>query len=353
MPGICREVIEHHLKIYPNARPIQQRPQKQSVERQNFIREEIKKLFDAGFIREVHYPRWLTNPVVILKANGKLQMCIDYTSLNKACSKDPFPLPRIYQIMHSTSGCDLLCFLDAYSGFHQILMSREDEENTTFIIVDGLFCYDSKPYGLKNALTTFVRAMHKTFGDLIRDLIEVYVDGIVVKVKSSASLLDNLALVFDRLRLTRTKLNPDKCVFRVTAGKLLGFLVLCWGIEANPEKIRTIKAMRSPAHIKDVQKLVGCLAALSRFISRLAEWALPFFKLLRKFGPFVWTNNAEEAFQELKRYLTSPPGMVAPEPGEPLLLYIVATSEAVSMVLVAERPDPHDLHELRSSSVDG
>jgi hypothetical protein len=175
MPGIPREVIEHHQKIYPNARPVQQRPRKQSVERQNFIREEMKKLLDAGFIREVHQPRWLANPVVVPKANRKLRMCIDYTSLNKACPKDPFPLPRIDEILDSTSGCDLLCFLDAYSGFHQIPMPREDEKNTTFITVDDLFCYVSMPYGLKNALPTFVRAMHKTFGDLIRDVVEVYV----------------------------------------------------------------------------------------------------------------------------------------------------------------------------------
>jgi hypothetical protein len=336
MPGIPREVIEHHLKIYPNARPVQQKPQKQSVERQNFIREEIKKLLKAGFIREVHHPRWLANPVVVPKAGGKIRMCIDYTSLNKACPKDPLPLPRIDQIMYSTSGCDLLCFLDAYSGFHQISMSKEDEEHTTFITVDDLFCYVSMPYGLKNALSTFVRAMHKTFGDLVRDLVEVYVDDIIVKVKSRASLLDNLALVFDMLRLTRTKLNPDKCVFGVTAGKLLGFLVSYHGIEANPEKIKTIEAMRPPARIKEVQKLTGCLTALSRFIYKLAKRALPFFKLLRKSGPFVWTDDAEEAFQELKRYLTSPPIVVAPEPGEPLLLYIAATAEAVSMVLVAE-----------------
>jgi hypothetical protein len=108
------------------------------------------------------------------------------------------------------------------------------------------------PYGLKNDFPTFMRAMHKTFGDLIRDLLEVYVDDIVVKVKSSASLLDNFTLLFDRLRLTRTKLNPNKCVFGVTAGKLLGFLVSCRGIEANPKKIKTIKAMRPPARIKDV-----------------------------------------------------------------------------------------------------
>jgi hypothetical protein len=117
-------------------------------------------------------------------------------------------------------------------------------------------------------------------------------------------------------------------------------LVSCRGIEANPEKIKTIEAMRPPARIKEVQKLTGCLAALNRFISRLAERALPFFKLLRKFGPFVWTDDAEEAFRELKRYLTSPPIVVAPEPGEPLLLYIAATAEAMSMVMVAEQPDP-------------
>jgi hypothetical protein len=198
--------------------------------------------------------------------------------------------------MDSTSGCDLLCFLDAYSDFHQIPMSREDEEHTAFITVDGLFCYVSMPYGLKNALPTFMHAMNKTFGDLIGDLIEVYVDDIVVKIKSHASLLDNLAQVFDRLRTTCTKLNPNNCVFKVTTGKLLGFLVSYQGIEANPEKTRTIEAMRPPAHIKDVQRLIGCFVALSRLISRLVERALPFFKLLCKSGPFIWTDKAEEAF---------------------------------------------------------
>jgi hypothetical protein len=118
MLGIPRVVIEHHLKIYPDAKLVQQKPRKQSIERQNFIREEIKKLLDASFIQEVHHPRWLANPVVIPMTGGKLQMCIDYTSLNKTCPKDPFPIPQIDQIMNSTSGCDLLCFLDVYSGFH-------------------------------------------------------------------------------------------------------------------------------------------------------------------------------------------------------------------------------------------
>jgi hypothetical protein len=341
MPGIPREVIEHHLKIHPDAKPVSQKPRRQSVERQDFIREEVRKLLHASFIEEVHHPVWLANLVIIPKANGKLRMCIDYTSLNKACPKDPYPLPRIDQIVDSTSECDLLSFLDAYSGFHQIQMSREDRKHTAFVTVDELYCYVVMPYGLKNVLSTFVRAMSKTFGDLIRDRIEIYVDDIVVKTKRGSTLVEDLTLVFDKLRATRTKLNPEKCVFGVSAGKLLGFLVSHRGIEANPEKIKAIEAMRPPAQIKDVQKLTGSLAALSRFISRLAERALPFFKLLRKSGPFSWTEEAERAFQELKQHLVSLPILVAPEPGEPLYLYIVATTEAVSMLLVIERMEQH------------
>jgi ribonuclease HI len=216
-------------------------------------------------------------------------------------------------------------------------MSREDRKHTAFVTVDRLYCYVVMPYGLKNALPTFVRAMSKTFGDLIRDKVEVYVDDIVVKTKRGSTLVEDLTLVFDKLRATRTKLHPDKCVVGVSAGKLLWFLVSHRGIEENLEKIKAIEAMRPPARIKDVQKLTGSLAALSRFISRLAERALPFFKLLRKFGPLSWTEEAKQAFQELKQHLVSLPILVAPEPGEPLYLYIAAAAEAVSMALVVER----------------
>jgi hypothetical protein len=207
--------------------------------------------------------------------------------------------------------------------------------------LDGLYCYVVMLYGLKNAMPTFVWAMSKTFGDLFRDRIEVYVDDIMVKTKRGSTLVEDLTLVFDKLRATRTRLNPEKCVFGVSAGKLLGFLVSHRGIEANPENIKAIETMRPPARIKDIQKLTGSLAALSRFISRLAERALPFFKLLRKFGPFSWTEEAKRAFQELKQHLVSLPILVAPEPGESLYLYISAATEVVSMVLVVERTAQH------------
>ena len=115
------------------------------MERQQFIAEDIKMLAATGLVRGVLHPTWLANPVVVRKANGKWRLCIDFTDLNKACPEDPFPLPRVDQIMDSTSGCDLLSFLDAYSGYHQIFISKEDEEKTSFITPCGTyhFCKSS------------------------------------------------------------------------------------------------------------------------------------------------------------------------------------------------------------------
>ena len=166
MPGIPREVIEHHLAVHPGARPVQQKIRRQALEKQDFIRDQVRKMLEAGFIREVIHPEWLANPVVVPKANGKLRMCVDYTDLNKACPKDPFLLPRIDQVIDSTAGCDLLCFLDAYSGFHQISMAREDEEKKSFTTPVGTYCYVCMPFGLKNAGPTFQRTMCIALQDL-------------------------------------------------------------------------------------------------------------------------------------------------------------------------------------------
>nr|ABF99688.1 retrotransposon protein, putative, unclassified [Oryza sativa Japonica Group] len=307
MPGVLREVIEHRLAVRPDARPVRQKVRRQAPERQAFIREEVARLLEADFIREVIHPEWLANPVVVPKANGKLRMCIDYTDLNKACPKDPFPLPHIDQIVDSTAGCDLLCFLDAYSGYHQIRMARKDEEKTAFITPVGTFCYTTMPFGLKNAGPTFQRMTRITLSNQIGHNVEAYVDDLVVKTHHQDTLLQDLAETFDSLRSTRVKLNPDKCVFGVPAGKLLGFLVSSRGIEANPEKICAIERMRPPSKLRDVQCVTGCMAALSRFISRLGERALPLFKLLKRSGPFVWTEEAEQALNQLKAYLTSLP----------------------------------------------
>ena len=142
--------------------------------------------------------------------------------------------------------------------------------------------------------------MQYTLKNQLGKNVEAYVDDLVVKSRDKHSLTADLDETFENLRSTRLKLNPEKCVFGVPAGKLLGFLVSSRGIEANPDKVRAIEQMRPPALLKDVQRLTGCMTALGRFISKLGEKGLPLFKLLKPSGPFKWTEEAEKAFENLK-----------------------------------------------------
>ena len=173
-------------------------------------------------------------------------------------------------------------------------MSKDDEEKTSFITPYGTYCYVKMPFGLKNAGATFQRLMQKTFNPQIGRNLEAYVDDLVVKSINAGDHLSDLHETFNNLRRHNLKLNPEKCVFGVSAGKLLGFLVSARGIEANPAKISAIDQMRPPTTKREVQKLTGCMAALSRFIARLGEKGLPFFKLLRKHGSFEWTKEAND-----------------------------------------------------------
>ena len=149
-------------------------------EKHRIIGKEVHKLLTAGFIKEVHHPDWLANPVLVKKKNGKMRMCVDYTSLNKACPKLPFPLPRIDQVVDSTAGCETLSFLDVYSGYHKIKMKESDQLATSFITPFGMYCYVTMPFGLRNAGATYQRCMLHVFGKHIGSTVEAYVDNIVV-----------------------------------------------------------------------------------------------------------------------------------------------------------------------------
>jgi hypothetical protein len=214
-------------------------------------------------------------------------MCVDYTDLNKHCPKDPFGLPRMDQVIDSTAGCDLLCFLDCYSGYLQIAIKEEDQEKTAFITLFGAYCYTTISFGLKNAGATYQRAIQACFKKQLNKNVEACVDDVVVKTRNFDMLITDLEETFASLREYRWKLNLNKCVFGVPSGKLLGFIISHRGIEANPEKISAITNMKDPTCIEDVQKLTRCMAALNRFISKLGECGLPFFKLLKHQEKFV------------------------------------------------------------------
>jgi hypothetical protein len=192
------------------------------------------------------------------------------------------------------------------------------------------------PFGLKNAGAMYQRTMQKCLTDQIRRNIHAYVDDIAVMPKRQDGLIADLQETFNNLRKYNMMLNPTKCIFGVPAGQLLGFIISHRRIEVNPEKIKAILDISRPNDLKDVQRLTGCVEAVSRFISRLGKKALPLYKLMKKPDKFVWTNEADAALKDLKRVLSTAPVLAAPEDEEPMLLYMATTNRVVSIVIVVE-----------------
>ncbi|KAM2901555.1 hypothetical protein FF1_007532 [Malus domestica] len=285
---------------------------------------EIDKLIEAGFIREVQYPKWISNIVIVLKKSGQIRVCVDFRDLNDACPNDDFPLPIIEIMVDATTGYEAQSFMDDSSGYNQICMAFEDEELTAFRTPKGIYCYKVMPFGLKNAKATYQRAMQNIFNDMLHKNVECYVDDVVVKTKKRSDHLKDLRVVFERLRKYNLKMNALKCAFGVTSGKFLGFIVKHRGIEVDQSKIKAIQSMPELRNLHELKSLQGRLAFIRRFISNLARRCQPFSRLMKKDVPFVWDKACNNAFETIKKYLSSPHVLGAPIPGKPLILYIAA-----------------------------
>ncbi|XP_071739859.1 uncharacterized protein [Rutidosis leptorrhynchoides] len=294
-------------------------------DRTKFLRDEVKKLVEARILREVKYQTWVANPVMVRKPDNSWRMCVDFTDINKACSKVNYPLPEIDWKVESINGYQFKSFLDASKGYHQIPMAMRDQDKTAFHTPDGIFCYIMMPFGLKNAGATYQRLIDKTFKDQIGRNVEAYVDDIVIKSHTEDSMLRDTLETFESLRKVNMKLNPKKCTFGVEEGKFLGYVVTKRGIKANPKKIQAIEDMVSPKTKKEVQSLNGSLAALTRFLSRAADRSLPFMKVLKSClnkRDFKWTKEAENAFQNIKQLLKELPTLTAPIAGENIKKFV-------------------------------
>ncbi|RVW35306.1 Transposon Tf2-12 polyprotein [Vitis vinifera] len=216
-------------------------------------------------------PRVAGHIVPVPKKDGKVRVCIDFRDLNKASPKDDFPLPHIDMLVDNTAGHSMLSFMDGFFGYSQILMALEDMEKTSFITEWGTYCYRVMPFGLKNLGATYQRAATTLFHDMMHWDVEVYVDDMIVKSRDRSDHLAALERFFERIRQFRLRLNPKKCTFEVTSGKLLGYMVSERGIEVDPDKIRAILDMPAPRTEREVRGFLGRLQYISRFIARLTD----------------------------------------------------------------------------------
>ena len=223
-------------------------------------------------------------------------MCVDFTDLNKAFPKDPFPMPKIDQLVDATVGHPRMSFLDAFQGYHQIPLALDDQEKTAFVTPIENYHYKVMPFGLKDAGSIYQRMMTRMFESQLGKNIEIYIDDMVVKSKVVSEHLGDLGDILEVLRKYNLRLNASKCSFGVGSGKFLGYMVTHRGIEVNLNQIKAINNLQSSRNLKEVQKLTEMTIALNRFISRLADRCRPFFLLINKWKGFEWTEEYALAF---------------------------------------------------------
>ncbi|GJX45060.1 reverse transcriptase domain-containing protein [Tanacetum coccineum] len=312
MTGVPRHIAEHRLNVLEGFSPVRQKKGASSR----------------------------SKPVMVKKHDDIWRMCVDFKDLNKACPKDGYPLPEIDWKVESLCGFPFKCFLDAYKGYHQIQMAKEDEEKTAFITSQGIFCYTKMPFGLRNAGATYQCLVDKAFHKQIGRNLEVYVDDLVIKSRTKDEIVRDIKEIFKTLREINMKLNPKKCTFWVEEGMFLGHKVNTKGMKVCPNKVDVVLSLASLKCLKDVQKLNGKLASLNRFLAKSTEKSLPFFKTFKKCtkkSDFHWTTEAKEAFKQMKRLIAELPMLTAPMEKEELIVYLATAKETVSVVLMTER----------------
>uniref|UniRef100_A0A2N9GXW1 Integrase catalytic domain-containing protein n=1 Tax=Fagus sylvatica TaxID=28930 RepID=A0A2N9GXW1_FAGSY len=274
-PGVSPDLACHSLSISIEAKLVSQKRRKLAPEQAEIVAKEVERLLEANAIRSVQYPTWLSNTVVVKKKNGKWRVCVDFTDLNRACPKDPFPSSK------------------------------------------------NRSVG-----ATYQRMVTGMFGHMIGKTVEVYIDDMLIKSKKKMDHIEDLREVLEILRSTKLRLNATKCLFGVGSGKFLGHMVSYSGVEANPDQISALLNLQPPRDAKQVQRLTGMIAALGRFISRSADRCRSFFQLLGKKRKFLWDQKCSDAFEGIKAYLSSPPCLSIPCSGEPLFLYLAVSEHA-------------------------
>ena len=238
--GVDPSFICHHLNVNPSVTSKKQPPRCSSKDHFDAIRDKVTKLKQVGVIKEVFYLEWLANTVIVKKKSGKWRVCANFTDLNKACPKDPFPMPRIDQLVDAIVGHSRMSFLDAFQGYHQISLALDDQEKTAFVTLTGNYHYKVMHFGLKNVGSTYQRMMTRMFESQLDNSIKVYIDDIVVNSKVVFEHVGDFKNIFEILRKHKLRLNASKCFFGVGAEKFLGYMVTYRKIRLTPIRLRQL-----------------------------------------------------------------------------------------------------------------
>ena len=360
LKGINPSICTHHIYLEEESKAVRQPQRRLNPHLQEVVRVEVLKLLQAGIIYPISDSTWVSPTQVVPKKSGvttvknekgeelstrlttSWRVCIDYRRLNDVTRKDHFPLPFIDQLLERVSGHPFYCFLDGYSGYFQIEIAPEDQEKTTFTCPFGTYAYRRMPFGLCNAPATFQRCMLSMFSDMVERIMEVYMDDITVYGGDFEECLANLEAILQRCIEKNLVLNWEKCHFMVNQGIVLGHIISSRGIEVDKAKIDIISKLPPPTNVKTIRQFLGHAGFYRRFIKDFSKIAKPLYKLLEKDAKFVWEEECQKSFEELKFHLTTAPIVRAPNWQLPFEVMCDASDLAIGAVL-GQREDgkPH------------
>ncbi|GJY80363.1 putative nucleotidyltransferase, ribonuclease H [Tanacetum coccineum] len=315
------------------AEPISKAPYRMAPIELKELKDQLQELLERGFIRPSVSP-WGAPVLFVKKKDGSMRLCIDYRELNKITIRNRYPLPRIDDLFDQLQGAKHFSKIDLRSGYHQLRVKEQDISKTAFRTRYGHYEFLVMPFGLTNAPAVFMDLMNRIFHEFLDKFVIVFIDDILVFSKSKEEHEDHLRTVLQILRQEKLYAKFSKCEFWLSRVAFLGHIVSSEGITMDPAKVEAITKWPRPTSVTEVRSFLGLAGYYRRFVDGFSRLALPLTKLMRKGEKFVWNDEREKSFEELKQRLVSAPILTLPSGSGGFQIYSDASKKGLGCVLM-------------------
>ena len=327
----CLE-MEAHLYVKEDAIPVIQPPRKIPYMLQTKLKDELERMEVLGVINKVNEPTdWVSSLAIIEKPDGNLRVCLDPKPLNKAIKRQHYPLPTTEDIFSRMEGATIFSKLDASAGYWQIPVDNESSKLLTFNTPFGRYKFNRLPFGVHVASEIFQKEMERIL-DGIPGVANVQ-DDVIIWANNTCDHDKRLKLVLDRILDSGLRLNKQKCKFGVKDIIFLGHRITDKGIIPDPEKVSAINKMKDPSNVTELQRFLGLVNYMAKFIPNLAEITAPLRTLLVKGSNFEIKEKQIKAIQELKRVISTAPVLTIYDSTKPIRISSDASGEGLGAVL--------------------